>query len=77
LAGVLGEGGEYARAAHLLGAADALMRSHSVELDAADRAAYAACVAWCRTEMGADAFARATDAGRAMAVDDVVAAITA
>lgn len=74
LAGVLSEGGEHVRAAHLLGAADALMRTHAVELDAADRAAHAACVAWCRAEMGDDAFVRATDAGRAMELDDIVAA---
>lgn len=73
LAGVLCDDGAYSEAARLLGAAEGLIRTHSVELDAADRADYAACVAWCRTQMGDDAFAAAAEEGRAMEVGAAVA----
>ncbi|MDZ7801739.1 MAG: tetratricopeptide repeat protein [Trueperaceae bacterium] len=73
LAAVLCDDGAYVLAARLLGTAEGLIRTHAVQLDAADRTDHAACVARCRTNLGDEAYAAAADEGRAMEIDAAVA----
>jgi tetratricopeptide (TPR) repeat protein len=73
IAAVLSESGEAAEAATLLGAADAAARASAVELEPLELEVHGQVTARLGAALGADRFAAAHDAGRALSLDEAVA----
>jgi tetratricopeptide (TPR) repeat protein len=72
LAGVYALQGEPARAAQLLGAADALRKALNAPVQSADRADYERFVAGARAAMDADAFEAAWAEGRSLTLEQAI-----